>query len=318
MTKAHALRNYFKQVYDVDNLTGMSELAVWQEFLKENNDFDSKASSMASLYQELLDNNITFGETTPVDYGTKIFWCKAYPSEETTIQTSSFGGRNYVYIAIPTYEAFNIPDGSMCHIILTGSKRRDIIEINDNGGSNNNYMLYSDPKQAKFILRVYMDEEPQTAAGGLDAFLAANHATSIDIEIYQPEDQETVIGYTGVLNPNDLKSHVTAFISDHQAVYPCLTIAHDWDIRANDEFAVIISGYEDWSKLKNKNIWVNDANDMYFATWDNSHLYICFIDGDAMGTISSDADAQAWWQAQFIDTYWPFEFKVTRGGNHTS
>ena len=62
MTKAHALRNYFKRVYDVDNLTGMSELAVWKEFLKENSSFDSLASTMTGLYTEMADNEISFGD----------------------------------------------------------------------------------------------------------------------------------------------------------------------------------------------------------------------------------------------------------------
>lgn len=61
MTKAHALRNYFKRVYDVDNLTGMSELAVWKEFLKENSSFDSLASTMTGLYTEMADNEISIG-----------------------------------------------------------------------------------------------------------------------------------------------------------------------------------------------------------------------------------------------------------------
>lgn len=60
MTKAHALRNYLNKVYDIDS-SGMSEVSVWKDFLKQSNDFDSNATSMVGIYTEMADNEISFG-----------------------------------------------------------------------------------------------------------------------------------------------------------------------------------------------------------------------------------------------------------------
>lgn len=48
MTKAHALKNYFKEAYNYD-LEGMSTVEVLRAFLKEKYDFDATGNSVVSL-----------------------------------------------------------------------------------------------------------------------------------------------------------------------------------------------------------------------------------------------------------------------------
>lgn len=61
MTKAHALKNYFKEVYNYD-LEGMSTVEVLRAFLKERYDFDATGNSVVSIIQEITDNELYAGD----------------------------------------------------------------------------------------------------------------------------------------------------------------------------------------------------------------------------------------------------------------
>lgn len=63
MTKAHALKNYFKEVYNYD-LEGMSTVEVLRAFLKEKYDFDATGNSVVSLVQEMIANELFDGGET--------------------------------------------------------------------------------------------------------------------------------------------------------------------------------------------------------------------------------------------------------------
>ena len=59
MTRAKALRDYFKNVCGEADIEGMSEVAVWKSYLALAHHIESQANSMVGIYQELADNNIT-------------------------------------------------------------------------------------------------------------------------------------------------------------------------------------------------------------------------------------------------------------------
>jgi hypothetical protein len=63
MTKAHALKNYFKEAYDYD-IEGMSTVEVLRAFLKEKYDFDATGNSVVSLVQEMIANELFDGGET--------------------------------------------------------------------------------------------------------------------------------------------------------------------------------------------------------------------------------------------------------------
>ena len=60
MTKAKALRNYFKEFYDIDT-KGMSAVEVYRDFVKKQYDFNSKASGFTSAVNEMIANDLTPG-----------------------------------------------------------------------------------------------------------------------------------------------------------------------------------------------------------------------------------------------------------------
>lgn len=60
MTKAKALRNYFKKFYNVDT-NGMSAVEVYRDFVKKYYDFDSEASGFTSAFLEMAVNDLAPG-----------------------------------------------------------------------------------------------------------------------------------------------------------------------------------------------------------------------------------------------------------------
>lgn len=61
MTKAKALRNYYKKFYDVDT-AGMTAVDVYRDFVKQKYDFDSKAYGPVSALNEMIDNDLAPGD----------------------------------------------------------------------------------------------------------------------------------------------------------------------------------------------------------------------------------------------------------------
>lgn len=53
MTKAHAIRQYYKKVYDLD-LEGMSTVAVLKDMFKKKYNMDVEGSSVVSILQNAM------------------------------------------------------------------------------------------------------------------------------------------------------------------------------------------------------------------------------------------------------------------------
>lgn len=58
MTRAKALKDYFKKFYDID-AEGMTAVDVTQDFLKKKYDYDSGAATYTGVIQEMVDNELS-------------------------------------------------------------------------------------------------------------------------------------------------------------------------------------------------------------------------------------------------------------------
>ena len=66
MTKAKALREYFKKFYNVD-VSGMSEVGALRNFFKQKYDYDSTGSTVSSVLSDVVNSDIEPSSGTNVE-----------------------------------------------------------------------------------------------------------------------------------------------------------------------------------------------------------------------------------------------------------
>ena len=119
MTKAKALRNFYKKFYDVD-AAGMTAVDVYRDFVKQKYDFDSKAYGPVSALNEMIDNDLAPSSGGGGDGD--IIIVDALPSVE-----DADPNKKYLRALCPAF--FKAPHSSFLLVSLTSNKLPDDAEI---------------------------------------------------------------------------------------------------------------------------------------------------------------------------------------------
>ena len=220
MTKAHALRNYFKKVYGIDDLTGMSEVAVWKEFLKKNNDFDSLSSTMTGIYTEMSNNEISIGGGGGSVERVKIATINLWPNEETNVSYTDLTTMRNMRLGIDPIE---LDSGDIC--VLSFYKNGELVQSNETIVNN-----YDDARFDGDIRVSYYDEYIGLTfksnyieeADYIADFLNRYDADEIHIEYYRiPISQKILLNYT--VGANEAYGYVG---SNNKGYYPVITVSN--------------------------------------------------------------------------------------------